>query len=126
MNYAKEFQRYKEQSVTTMTQGEMLTLLYDEIVKRLNKARILAQHKDFEAFEHEVNRVREIVQYLIDSLDMKYPVSQNLSKLYYFFQYELTRLTAGRNTEIVDEVVPLILDLRDTFKQADRISRSEN
>ena len=29
------FQQYKEQSVNTMTQGELLLLLFDELVKRL-------------------------------------------------------------------------------------------
>ena len=29
------FQQYKEQSINTMTQGELLLLLYDELVKRL-------------------------------------------------------------------------------------------
>lgn len=39
------FQQYKEQSVNTMTQGELLLLLYDELVKRLTQAE-LALNKD--------------------------------------------------------------------------------
>ena len=32
------FQQYKEQSVNTMTQSELLLLLYDELFKRLTQA----------------------------------------------------------------------------------------
>lgn len=125
MNYAREFQHYKEQSVSTMTQGEMLTLLYDEMIKRLTKARILAGQQDYVAFEREVTRANEIVQYLMDSLNQQYAVSGNLSRLYSFFQYEFTRLLAGRRMEIIEEVIPLVTDLRDTFKQADQLARKE-
>lgn len=123
MNYAREFQHYKEQSVSTMTQGEMLTLLYDEMIKRLTKARLLAGHQDYEAFEKEVNRASEIVQYLMDSLNLKYSVSINLSRLYNFFLFEFARLLAGRRMEIIAEVIPLVEELRDTFKQADQLAR---
>lgn len=125
-NYAREFQHYKEQSVNTMTQGEMLTLLYDEMIKRLTKAKLLAEHQDYGAFEREVTRAGEIVQYLMDSLNLQYSVSGNLSRLYSFFQYELTRLMAGRRMEIIEEVIPLVADLRDTFKQADQLARKES
>ena len=32
------YQRYREESLNTMTQGELLLLLYDELVKRLRQA----------------------------------------------------------------------------------------
>ena len=32
---ASGYQQYKNQSVSTMTQGEMLLLLFDELVKRI-------------------------------------------------------------------------------------------
>ena len=32
------YQQYKEQSIYTMTQGELLNLLYDELMKRLLRA----------------------------------------------------------------------------------------
>ena len=34
------YQHYKEQTVNTMTPGEMLNLLYDELLKRLTMAEL--------------------------------------------------------------------------------------
>ena len=41
------FQQYKEQSVNTMTQGELLLLLYDELVKRITRAELALNKQDY-------------------------------------------------------------------------------
>ena len=123
MAYNIGLQAYKEQTVSTMTTGEMLILLYDEMVKRLKKAEILARNSDFENFESEVKRAQEIVAYLNHSLDRRFEISKNLSSLYDFFNYQLIRVTASRNLTLIDELLPLIEDLRDTYRQADKLSK---
>ncbi|WP_324824509.1 flagellar export chaperone FliS [Sinanaerobacter sp. ZZT-01] len=124
-NYGKGFQHYKEQSVNTMTKSEMLFLLYDEIIKKMNKAKILANNKDYANFKVEIDKTRKIVLYLMNTLDLKYAVSKDLSRMYEFFNYELSRLSASRNLKIIDELIPLVIDLKDTFKEADRLSRKQ-
>ncbi len=118
INGYNAYNKYKEQSVNTMTSSEMLLTLYDEAVKRINRAKLSKQNGDFEFFEKDVERAREIVSYLDVSLDNKYPVSQNLHSLYEFMIYNLKRAKIGRNEEPLDEIVPLLKDLRDTFQQA--------
>ena len=116
-------QEYKEQAITTMTTGEMLLLLYDEIIKRLKKAEILAENKDYKNFETEIKRAQEIVTYLNYSLDRRYPISKNLAQLYDFFNYQMIRLVAGRNVTIIGELIPLVEELRDAYKEADKLSK---
>ena len=118
-------QQYKTQSVNTMTTGEMLILLYDELPKRLKKCKIFLEQAEFAVFEKEAERCREIVLYLRNSLDRRYPISGNLEQMYEYFTYELIRLTAGRKTKIIDDLIPLVEELRDTFRQADRLARKE-
>lgn len=118
------YQQYKTQSVNTMTKGEMLILLYDEMIKRLTRAEIALEKKDFEIFDQSVTRTKEILRYLTDTLDRKYSISHELFRLYDFFGYELSRLSAGRNAEIIKEIRPLIAELRDTFKEADKHTSS--
>ena len=65
----KGFNQYKEQSVNTMTQGELLLLLYDELFKRLAQAEITLKKQDYPVFEASVQRAVEIIQYLDDTLD---------------------------------------------------------
>lgn len=112
------YQQYKEQSIYTMTQGELLNLLYDELMKRLLRAELALQDKNFELFDCSVGRAREIVQYLKNTLNRKYPISFELNRMYDFFLYELSRIHAGRDVEVIKELKPLVQDLREAFREA--------
>ncbi len=114
------YQQYKTQSINTMTKAEMLILLYDELIKRLTRAEIALKNENFTEFDAAVTHCREIIDYLSSTLDRKYAISQELYRMYEYFQYELARLSAGRKTQIIEEIKPLIIELRDTFKEADK------
>lgn len=116
----KGFQQYKEQSVNTMTQGELLLLLYDELVKRLMQAELALGKENYPLFEASVGRSLEIIRYLDDTLDRQYPISSNLAKLYEFFSYELQRVKAGRNKTELERVKKMASELRDTFREAQK------
>ena len=118
--YQNGYEQYKMQSVNTMTRGEMLLLLYDELTKRLTRAQIALNDKNYDLFDRSVQRSREIVQYLDDTLNMEYSISYELRRMYEFFLFELSRLQAGRNSAVVDELKPLVAELRDAFKEASR------
>lgn len=118
--YQNGYQQYKMQSVTTMTRSEMLLLLYDELIKRLNRAQIALDDKNYDLFEKSVRRSKEIVQYLNKTLNMEYRISYDLRRMYEFFLYELSRLQAGRNSAVVQELKPLVAELRDAFQEASK------
>lgn len=112
------YQQYKEQSVMTMTSGEMLLLLYDELLKRLTRAELALDKEDFDLFSKSVLRSREIVQYLKDTLNPEYEISRQLRQMYDFFIYELSRVEAGRKKEVIEEMKPLVRELREAFEEA--------
>ena len=114
------YQQYKAQSINTMTPGELLMLLYDELIKRLARAEIALKNQNYEVFDESIIRCREILRYLDDTLDMQYPISHDLHRLYDFFSYELSRVQVGRNEKVLAEVKPRLTDLRDTFRQAQK------
>ena len=114
------YQQYKAQSINTMTPGELLMLLYDELIKRLARAEIALKNQNYEVFDESIIHCREILRYLDDTLDMQYPISHDLHRLYDFFSYELSRVQVGRNEKVLAEVKPRLTDLRDTFRQAQK------
>ena len=65
-----------------------------------------------------MDRSLDIIRYLDDTLDMQYPISRNLNRLYDFFSYELRRVKAGRNKTELDRVRTMVSDLRETFRTA--------
>ncbi|MBO4913587.1 MAG: flagellar protein FliS [Oscillospiraceae bacterium] len=117
---ARGLQNYKAQSLNTMTQGELLLLLLDELVKRLMRGDIALEQKDYELFETSIQRCIDIVRYLDDTLDRRYEVSRGLHRLYDFFCYDLNRIMLGRNKNELDKLRPMITDLRDTFRIAEK------
>lgn len=118
--YQNGYQQYKAQSVNTMTSGEMLLLLYDELIKRLTRAQIALEEKDYDLFEKSVERAKEIVQYLNRTLNMEYHISYELRRMYEFFLYEISRLQVGRNETVIQELKPLVMELRDAFREASK------
>ncbi len=116
------YQHYKEQTVNTMTPGEMLNLLYDEMLKRLTRAELALEKEDYELFEQSIQRATDIVTYLKDTLNYDYEISAELRRMYDFFLYEFSRIRAGRNSDVIEEVRPLIIELRDAFKEAQRLN----
>lgn len=114
------YQQYKEQSVMTMTQGELLLLLYDELLKRLKRADLALEKENYTLFAESIERSLDIIRYLKDTLDYGFAISRELSAMYDFFIYELGRLQAGRKREVIQELQPLVKDLRDTFAEAEK------
>lgn len=124
----KGFQEYRdqrEQTINAMSQGELLLLLYDELVKRLLRAGLALDKADYDLFDASVDRALDIVRYLDDTLDMQYPISRNLNRLYDYFSYELNRVKAGRNKTELDRVRTMVSELRDTFREANKNSQQE-
>lgn len=115
---ANGYQSYKNQSVMTMTPGEMLLLLYDELTKRLVRAEMALKKEDYKLFDASVQRCVDIVQYLKDTLNFNYEISRELNTMYDFFLYELSRVSAARKAEVIAEIKPLVKKLRDTFAEA--------
>lgn len=118
--YQNGYEQYKMQSINTMTRGEMLLLLYDELVKRLTRAQIALENGDYELFDSAVQRSKDIIHYLDKTLNMEYQISHELRRMYEFFLYELSRLQAGRNGAVIQELKPLVMELRDAFREASK------
>lgn len=114
------YQYYKEESLNSMTQGELLLRLYDELVKRLTLAELFLKQESYASFENAVDRSVDIIHYLSDTLDRQYKISVSLDRLYEYFCYELSRVKAGRNQTELSRVKTMVSELRESFRQADK------
>ena len=121
----KGYQQYKEQSIATMTQEELLLLLYDELVKRLVQAELALDKKEYPLFEASVQRGIEIIDYLDSTLDRKYEISHSLGRLYEYFHYELGRAKIGRRKEPLTGVKIKAGELREQQKYGQRSQKTD-
>ena len=119
------YQGYKEQGISDMTPGELLLLLYDELIKRLLRAELALDKKDYSLFDASIDRSLDIIRYLDDTLDMKYPISRSLNRLYDYFSYELNRVKAGRNRTELERVKTMADELRESFREAHKTTMQQ-
>lgn len=118
------YEKYQQQVVTTMTQGDMLQKLYNEVIKQMEVARVAIAASQNDAMGKAIDKAVRIIRHLRSTLDMRYEVSGNLAKLYDFFDMQLVLASVKKDVKILNEIEPLIGELRDTFLQCDKIDRS--
>ena len=118
------YQKYQQQSVMTMTPGEMLLKLYDEVITQLNAVRQFNVEKDYQGANASLKKAQRIITYLNQTLDFQYEISGSLSALYDYFLRRLVDANVHKDNPLLDEVLSMITELRETFAQADKNSRS--
>lgn len=118
------FEQYKKTSVNTMTKGELLILLFDEAIKRLNQGKLLIEHEDYTNANVSLEKARKIFNHLIVTLDDTYQLSQELSDMYMFFNTQIIKASSSKSTKYIEDILPIVKDLRNTWVEADKIART--
>ncbi len=117
------YKNYKNISINTMSKGELLVLLFDKLVQRLTLATILNKDNKIDEANINLNKSREIFNYLLISLDNNYKLSKDLSELYAFFNAQIIKATAKRDMDLIEQILPMIRELRDTWVEAEKLSK---
>ena len=123
MTMAAQYQKYQAQSVGSQTPGEQIILLFEHAVVKLNLAIACIEQKDISGAHNAIVRVQNIYQFLSDHLDMRMEISQSLFSLYQFIYDELVRANLKKDTEILRKMLAMTRDFKDTWKQAEQLSR---
>lgn len=118
------YESYKKQSIMTMTPGDMLLTLYDEILKQGETAKVAMERKEFGDVNRALQKAQRILNHLKATLDFKYDIANNLNSLYDYFIRQIVSANIKKDPAPLNEVLPMIQDLRDTFCEADKRSRS--
>lgn len=117
------YAKYATQSVMTMTKGEMLSKLYEALIKNLRLSVIGIEQNDVISTNTYLKKAQSIITYLVSTLDRKYPVSNNLMALYDFFNRQIIEANVKKDAQILNEIIPLVEELRATFIECDKRAR---
>ncbi|MBE6003643.1 MAG: flagellar protein FliS [Lachnospiraceae bacterium] len=114
------YEKYKEDTVFSMSPVELLILLYDECMKDLRKAHMALEDGDMTMFEEYIGKSLKIIRYFIQTLDMSMPVSKDLRRLYDYIIYDLSKVRAAgkRMSDEIPKLIEIIQNLRDGFDGA--------
>lgn len=116
------YNKYKEKSIYSMSSGELLLLLFDETIKRLTRAEQSLEDKNYNDFEDCLRRTSRIIRYLIDILDMQYPIAWDLRRIYEYLIYDISVINAGRERrqEEIGRIRHILSELREAFEGASK------
>lgn len=117
------YEKYKQQTVMTMTQGEMLLKLYDEALKQLNTGVMQIDKNDIAARNKALQKAQRIITHLRMTLDFSVEISSNLDMLYDFFIYKITQSNLKNQKADIEDIIPMVSELREAFAAAERATR---
>jgi flagellar protein FliS len=121
---AAQYQKYQEQSVSSLTPGEQIVLLFEKAAVCLNKAITCIEQKDIGGAHNAIVRAQDIYQFLSEQLDMRMEISHNLFSLYQYIYDELVKANLNKDAETVKRMLAMTRSFRDTWKQAEVMSRT--
>jgi flagellar protein FliS len=117
------YNQYKEDSIYTARPEELTLMLYNGLVKFIMRGIDQIQKNNMEGAHNNIIRAQEIVQEFIASLDRKYAISESLGLLYDYMLRRLIEANVYKDAGILEEVLDLAKQLRDTWEQAMKLAR---
>lgn len=118
------YKTYKQQSVMTMTSGDLLIALYDGMLKELGQAKNAFDHNNYSDINRDLKKVQLMLGHLKNTLDFEYEISNNLNALYDYFLDTVKKANLRKDPAELDEITQMIAELRDTFYQAYKKTRT--
>lgn len=115
------YNAYKQNSVNTASQEQLLLMLVDGAVKYTKIARLAILEKNMARAHKELVRVQDIFLELMITMDKGAgSYMEDLYDVYEFIKNELIKANMKKDVKIIDNVLPLIEDVRDMWHEADR------
>lgn len=112
------YNQYKTTSIQTADPGKLLLMLYDGLILFLKKGKQAIEANNLgEAHQYFIN-AQDIITELMSELKMDYEISQNLFQIYGYWKGRLVEANIKKDVKIIDEVLPLVKELRDTWAEA--------
>jgi len=119
------YNAYQQNSVTTASPGELTLMLYNGALKFLNKANQAITDKNIPEKNTNIQKAQAIINELNVTLNMDYLISKQMYALYDYMNRRLIEANIKNDQAIVDEVIGLTTEFRDTWKQVIQITRQQ-
>lgn len=119
------YSQYNNNKVLTASPAELTLMLYEGAIKFCNIAESGLEQKDIEKVHINIVKVQKIIDYLRQTLDMKYPVAQDFERMYVYLSERLVAANVKKDKEILMEVNEHLHTIRDTWKEVMRMNREK-
>ena len=119
------YAQYNTNKVLMASPAELTLMLYDGAIKFCNIAEMAIEQNDIQKAHTNIVKVQRVIEYLRQTLDMKYPVAQDFENIYVYLERRLVQANMKKDLEILKEVNEHLHSVRDTWKEVMRINREK-
>lgn len=117
--YSNGYNVYKNNSVNYASNEQLLLMLTEGAVKFCKIARQAMVDKDVKKVHDSLVRTQDIFSELMISLDQSAGEwAVQLYRVYAFIKEKLVEANMKKNLDIIDEILPLVEDINETWKEA--------
>ena len=119
------YAQYQNNKIMTAGPAELTLMLYDGAIRFCNVAIAAIEAKDVEKAHVNITKVEHILDYLRQTLDMKYEVAQDFENIYVYLSRRLVMANMKKDVEILNEVNGHLHEIRDTWKEVMKLSQEK-
>lgn len=124
--YPNAYNVYKNNSVNYASKDQLLLMLVDGAVKFAKISRQAIIDKDVKKAHINLMKTQEIFIELMVSLDTeKAEWTKDLMQIYAFIKDKLVEANMKKDVKIMDEILPLIEEVRDLWHEADKRAKHQ-
>lgn len=126
MQSSNAYNIYKNNSVNYASKEQLLIMLVDGAAKFVKIARQALVDNEMKKAHENILRTQDIYYELMSSLDVSQggEWAQNIMRIYEFIVSELTKANIKKDVTILDKVIPLIEEIKDTWNDAYKVSKT--
>lgn len=115
------YNAYKQNSVNTASKEQLLLMLLDGAVKYTKIAKLAIKEKNIERAHKELIRVQDIFLELMITMDKDSgDYMEELYRVYEFIKNELGQANIKKDNQIIDNILPVIEEVRDMWYEVDK------
>lgn len=120
MQQPSPYTAYRNTNVQTADQRTLILMLYDGLIRFLQKAIVKIEAREIEAAHNYLVRSREIVAELLATLrpEKAGQIGNNLKRLYVYAFNRIVEANLRKDPEMIREVIKLVSTLRDGWMSA--------
>ena len=134
MNYnAKMLSTYKQTSIKTASQGNLILMLYDEGIRKIEASiKLIDVEKvppsSIEKINNNIIKAQEIITELMASLNTEKggQIASNLMAIYSYFYQQLLQANIKKDAGILKDILGMMKDLRSAWQDVVNSEESQS
>lgn len=111
--------------VSQCNRSQLVVVVYEIMIDYIKSARENLNNNDEAGFISDLKKAQNFLGSLMDSLNYKYPISNQLFNLYLFWNKQLSTAIIKKNQDSLEGIEEMIQKIRDSFKKVSDNDKSE-